>query len=484
MYLAGIQIRAFPFRPASRLLLTVLGASVALVFLYAAGIRSAFEWDEVLFARAVGNFDAAANSPHMPGYPVFVFATRIVALGVHDAVRAVQNTSLIAAVLAVVLVFFSAKKLGLNHPQALAAAAVLALCPCFLWFAGVGLSDAAGVLSSCAVLWAILQREKPVRWAVLTGVLAATAVGVRSQAIYLLVPMGAIAVIEWRGRTLLRVLSAAGAAIVTSLGIWIPAIIVTGPSRWWEAFVWQLKWVRQEQMSGLALPFAPIWWIVQGWLIRPFGTPWLAAPFWILVFSGAGILWHAGKRRLVLYCLGLGLVSLLLAAASLDLRNGPRYILPSLLFFSFLIAGGIGRTHWYEKLMTGATALFMIGSVVWILPGLTLRRSEPAPVMSILEQIGASIAAKDAVVFYEEKLWPHTNWMLERRGFEIHPMGELESWSRAHQEESRSIVTVYSNRRPKPEEASFRAAWDSPQVRAMTPGRYLRCWAVERRPGN
>lgn len=457
----------------------VVGIGVVFVLLFAGGIQTTFEWDEILFARAVENYDAAANSPHMPGYPVFVLATRIVSFWVPEAVRAVQVTSLATAFLILVLAFFLGRRLGLKGPQAFGAPALLAVCPSFLWFAGVGLSDISGAFSCCAVLWAILQKRAPFHAAILTGFLAAIAVGVRTQAIYLLAPMAVVALLEWRINTLRRVVFAAAATVVTSVGIWLPAILVTGPGRWWEAFVWQLQWVRQEQINGLALPYAPMSWIVQGWLTKPFGTPWLAVGFWALVLSGAGILWHAGRRRLVLYCLGLGLVSLMSAAFSLDLRDGPRYILPSLVFFSFLIAGGIGRTSWYMRLMTGATALFMLTSVVWIVPGLNLRRSEPAPVMSVLEHIRTLIGPTEAVVFYEEKLWPHTHWALERKGYEIHPIGLLEGWPRTHQGESRSILSVHSNRGSTPEEASFEATWDSPQARAMTRGRYLRCWAVE-----
>jgi len=465
-------------RPFLWFLLTVLCAAIALILVYVLGVQTPFEWDEILFARAVEHYDAAANSPHMPGYPVFVLAARLVSFGVPDAVRAVQITSLTAAFLTLALVFFLGRRLGLTVLQACGGLFLLAGCPSFLWFAGVGLSDISGALSSCAVLWAILQDRAPIRSAVLAGFLAAIAVGVRSQAIYFLVPMVVVALFEWRVDRLRRVLAATAATVVTSFGIWFPAVFLTGPGRWWSAFVWQFQWVRQEQTHGLALPFAPMSWIVQGWLIRPFGTPWLAAGFWALVLCGAGVFWHGGRRRLVVYGLGIGLVSLMLAAFSLDLRDGPRYILPSLVFFSLIAGGGIGVARWQERLMTGAAAVFVVASVVWISPGLALRRSEPAPVIDVLERVLESASPTDVVVFYEDKLWPHVYWMLERRGFEIYPIGDLHDWSQDHQGESRSMVSVFSNRSPLPEQASFEAAWDSPQVRAMTRGRYLRCWAV------
>ena len=33
---------------------------------------SPFEWDEILFMRAMAKYDVAAHAPHPPGYPAFV----------------------------------------------------------------------------------------------------------------------------------------------------------------------------------------------------------------------------------------------------------------------------------------------------------------------------------------------------------------------------------------------------------------------------
>lgn len=38
--------------------------------------RSLWDWDELLFARAIHNFDLLSFSPHAPGYPVYVAFAR------------------------------------------------------------------------------------------------------------------------------------------------------------------------------------------------------------------------------------------------------------------------------------------------------------------------------------------------------------------------------------------------------------------------
>ena len=39
---------------------------------------SLWEWDDILFARAIHRFDLVDHSPHPPGFPVFVMMARAV----------------------------------------------------------------------------------------------------------------------------------------------------------------------------------------------------------------------------------------------------------------------------------------------------------------------------------------------------------------------------------------------------------------------
>src|SRR2546430_15544273 len=68
--------------------------------------RTPWDWDELLFMRALDHFDVASHRPHPPGFPLFIGAAKIVrALGAGDF-HALQALSFIAAVAIVPAMFF------------------------------------------------------------------------------------------------------------------------------------------------------------------------------------------------------------------------------------------------------------------------------------------------------------------------------------------------------------------------------------------
>jgi len=456
------------------LIVTICG----LVFLGWKTLRPAslFEWDEVLFTRALSFYDPAANSPHMPGYPLFVLMTRCVSFFVHDGVAALQLWSFCAAVASVLLLYRVGRQLGFSVRQATTSVLFFTAVPSFLWFSSIGLSDTTGVLFGGLILSSLLAEEKhSSAW--LTGFLAACAVGVRTQELYLFPGLLWIACLEWKDRRIRRLVQAGTAFGIVSTFIWIPAILATGSRRWWAAFRWQLEWVQYERAQGLALPFAPISWIAEGWLVRPFGTLWLAVLFWFCVAVGGVLLWRHRNRRVVAYAAILGFSSLFISMFSLNLKNGPRYILTSLFFLSLLLGGLAGGEKRFRRLWLVAP-LFFLFSVNWLWPGLMLRKSEPAPVMAVLSRIADQYDSKTTRVFYDEKIQPHAEWVLGRRGFKLFPLHEQSKILNSVATGTSASVAVFSRRGPIPQDASIKASWTSEQFRKLTPGRYLKCWAV------
>ena len=52
-----------------------LVAALSRVFALA---RTPWDWDELLFMRALDHFDVASHRPHPPGFPLFIGAAKIV----------------------------------------------------------------------------------------------------------------------------------------------------------------------------------------------------------------------------------------------------------------------------------------------------------------------------------------------------------------------------------------------------------------------
>jgi 4-amino-4-deoxy-L-arabinose transferase-like glycosyltransferase len=373
------------------------------------------------------------------------------------------------------------RRMSESTPMAMAAGITLLLSPCVLWYGGSGFSDPTGASASLAVLFALLvaSDRRGVWYAVVPGVFAAVAIGIRSQSVFALVPMAIVAVIVWKQDRARKLIGGVAGALALSILIWAPAIFITGPRRWWDALVWQIGWVRQERAAGLALPYASIEWIVDGWFLKPFGSPWLACLFWGLTILGAAALWIVGKKRLLLICSCVGVVSLFVALWTLDLRNGQRYIITSLPYFAVLSVGGLhpNAKRWVRGVASFGLASFVIGSISWTVPGLILRSSEPSPVWKVLNQVREIENAGSSIVFFDPKLQPHAEWILGRVGFDIRLLTERDAWERT-KEGSPDVIVIRSNNRPPPPNARFYSRWESPAVKTMTPGRYLACWAV------
>ncbi len=458
--------------------LTIALAGLALMAWTILKPASLFEWDEVLFAKALSSYDPASNSPHMPGYPLFVFLTRALSLLVHDPVTALQLWSFLTAVLSLLVFYRLTRRLELSRGQAALATIVFGTTPAFLWFSAVGLSDTSGLLLIGLTLYSVLAGESPAH-ALLSGALAACALGIRTQSLYFFPALVLIACFEWRAQRFRRMLQAGVACAVLSAFIWIPAMLLTGISRWWRAFVWQLGWFQYERAQGLALPHAPIRWIVEGWFLRPLGSPWLALLLSICVTTGAAILWKQGKRKLVCYSSCLAFSSLLISVFSLNLKNGPRYVLPSLFFLIPLVGGLVPEEGVTRKLLLLGPLMYVLGSVLWILPGIVLRHSRPAPVIEVLTEISEHYEPRNTRVYYDEKIKPHAEWILGRRGFQLFPLHELPQLRTPLQAGSDPIVSIaiYSKGGRVPAETIFEASWKGEQFRKLTMGRYLRCWA-------
>ncbi len=128
------------------------------------------DWDAVSFVDAVARFDLASFSPHPPGYPVYVLASRAFALFAPDAVRACGLASALGGALVIASLTrvtpsrYALSLLALASPVLCLAAtsprsdalglgfAALSLSSRSPWLAGVALSLSLGARPGYAVL--------------------------------------------------------------------------------------------------------------------------------------------------------------------------------------------------------------------------------------------------------------------------------------------------------------------------------------------
>ena len=443
---------------------------------------SPFEWDEVLYQRALDGYDVARHSPHPPGAPAFVGAAGLVRLAVGDPQLALQLVTVACALAALLLVYALARTEGGERTTAFAGAGVLAAMPAFLFYSNVGLSDVPATAGLLAAMLACLRAvDEPRRLPVAAGV-AALALGVRPQLIPALLPIGlAAVVVAVRQRAWKHLAVAFGVGVTVCAAIWLPAVLATGPERFRAALADHSRyWIEVEQK--VRLPGAPLGKVLQHWLLDPLGTPPTAVAFWMLAVIGAVAWWRSGRRRLVVVAGGTALVYLTSAAFAMNFNASVRYVLPTLALAALLAGGVLAiRGRWVRAALGVVLAAWAGVGLGWGWPVLAKRR-EPAPLWSALTWVTEHYDPKRTTVVFDGIFRPHAQYVLGRAGFNP----ELVEGDRVYPAKLRPrgdvlLVTPW----PVPgSEVLLERDWPSPVLRQLTMGRYTRCTVLRAPPGD
>ncbi len=449
-----------------------VAGAVALVVLRPA---SPFEWDEVLFLRALEHYDVARHSPHPPGYPVYVAVGWVIAQLTGDDLLALQLLSILATVVATAA---CALLLGIFTRSVMAPAAAAALflsLPATLFHANVGLSDMLGTAANLVAV-ALLCRAALARGSLIVAAVAvAAAVGIRPQGIAVIAPAGAWAV--WstiRGRRWLQLGGAAAAAVLSSLACWLPAALLTGWSRYWTAFQSTSEWVATHEVRS-RLPTADPLRVLDHWMVHPIGPFALALVLWILVAVGSVSWWRRGQHGLVRLCVASGIGHLVIAAWTLNLTTSVRYALPALPFLCILAAGAIEGRRRRSQVAALALTMVVLSEIVWTAPLLWRRALEPAPVWAALQWIKESPTTDGLDVVIPGSVRPHGHYVLEDRELIV-------EGSNARGLTRHGGVQLHTPARQHSHAHAFQSAWSSHRWEILTRGRYLSAEVVQIEP--
>jgi hypothetical protein len=451
------------------------------VLLLALRPATPFEWDEVLYQRALDHYDVAAHSPHPPGVPAYIAAGKVLSYLTRDPQLAMQLVAVISALAAVMLLARLARELGAPSGAAAAAACVLALAPAFTFHANIGLSDVPATAGMAgAVLMCVLATRDTGRlpWA---AAAVALALSLRPQILMALLPAGlaAVAMAVTRRRWRLLGLGALSGVGVSTL-IWAPAILLTGAARYWQTALAHARWMDANEW-GLRLPSLNLRQAISGWLADPLGSRPIAAAFWLLVVVGTAVWLATGRRWLVAAAGASGALYLVVAMFTMNVLSAARYGLPALALFSLLAAGvAAAPGRWARAAGVSALALWCIAAFAWGLPVYLMRR-EPAPAWSALEWIRDHRTPHHTRVIYNGVFTPHVRYVLGRAGFKTvsKEMAEISGAPPSVGEET-LFVTEY----PMPtSEILFQRVWDIRRLGPLTFRRYGSCVVSHTRNG-
>jgi hypothetical protein len=148
-----------------------------------------YHWDSVNFAAAINQFDLANESPHPPGYIVYVWLTQAVNLLFNDPQRTMVSISMVSSALAVMALFFLGKAM-FNRTVGITAGLFLATSPMFWFYGEIALPhalDTVFVITSVLLLYITMRGDYQYLYlAILT---VAVAGGLRPQTLVFLLPL-------------------------------------------------------------------------------------------------------------------------------------------------------------------------------------------------------------------------------------------------------------------------------------------------------
>ncbi len=340
----------------------VLTVAAALAMRLAFRIDLAEEIDALRFVAGVQDFDPAADRPHFPGYPVFIFAARALVPLTGGALSALTLLCALCGALLVVPMASLTRRFGGDLAGVLAA--VLTAINPLLWLVSDKvLSDVPGLLLAMTGLWLVVGGLglRPDRWRPLADARRARwisgagfavlglAMGVRAS--YWPFLLSAAALVLWRRARIWPAL-VGGAAGVAAWAV--PMLVALDPARLATVGMGRVEG-HFNRFGGSVLtesePVDRATGLVRGVLADGFGGWWPGRPGWTLMaLLGLGwlllIAWQrygAPRRHLLISWTLLAGPYLGWLALGQNVVHRPRHALPLVALLIVAVAAAAAR---------------------------------------------------------------------------------------------------------------------------------------------
>jgi DIE2/ALG10 family len=385
--------------------------------------RTPWDWDELLFMRALGRYDVASHRPHPPGFPLFVLAGKVLRklFGLGDF-QALQALSVVAAVLIVPAMFALCRALGMRFSTSISAAMILAFFPNVWFYGGTAFSDVPSMVLVIAAV-ALLLRGK-----MLTGSAAlAVAAGFRPQNLVVGVAAWLLAAF---GRGQAEACPPAGSRQEPSGGrasacpgravagaILLAAIVAAS----YGAAAWLTGWQRYRRAvtdhgayistvdSFRAQGRPPLWRLIDDFFVHPYQAPLINAIVTALVVI-ALIVGLIQRRRHVLVALASFGPFCLMALLLLDHFSASRFSIGYAPLIALLVAEGVALVaRRFEPVAAAALVALMIG---WTWPAIDGVRHSIAPPVAALDWVRNHADPRTSVIYVDVGLIPYAEWYL------------------------------------------------------------------------
>jgi hypothetical protein len=393
-----------------------LGALLVLGSRMAIAPRTFWEHDELLFAAALRSFEPLLYHPHPPGYPLYILLGKFVNLVVRNDFRTLVGISIASCVVGFLALARLFRQFMNDADLAVAGALIVYFSAAMLVHSPLPMSDPPSFAAAMLALLAMTHVGGGVeheRAAILTGVAASCAIGIRPQLLVPLIP--ALLVALWQMRTMRERVASAIAFGFVSLLWFLPLVDAAnglGPLMKWERtqvayFAAHDAAASRGAMSAMA--------VATRFLSHPWGSKYVVLP--LLFFFAFGIAEVVRRRNArMLPFVVFSLVQIAFELRTMDPADGARYAIPSLPLVALIVACGLGvirRSAHLAPIPYLGAALIAGLSIWYTAPILEERTTSPSPPAAAAAYANQTFTP-NTVVLYEWSVRPHADSLMAR----------------------------------------------------------------------
>jgi Dolichyl-phosphate-mannose-protein mannosyltransferase len=385
---------------------------------------SLWEWDDILFARALHKYDLIAHSPHPPGFPVFVAMARAAYWIIGDEHRALTAVSFIFASMIAPALFYFYRVVLEDRRIAFAGALLGSFAPNVWVHGGAGRSDGVAFTLGIIGLTLVIRGLQSQRSLIIGCAVFGLAMGVRTTLLPVMGPVIALVFLvrlwrrEWRG-------------VITALAVGTLCVMV-----WYVPMVYHVTWPVYRSAVDNHLSYflgtdtifvetkslKLLFYRVRRFFEHMWGARWIM--YLVYVFSITGLVTLAVKRqRKTIGLMAIAFLPYLIFTFVLNTRlSGPLYALPYVPLFTGLAACGLimaprrlfraGR--WKALGNSGLFLAVCLTMVIagWTYPIVNLLHREVSPPVRALDHLKKSLDPENDLLFYDPLFSPHVSLYL------------------------------------------------------------------------